>query len=129
MFEQGRSSMTLKLHRAGGRAHLQGLSLPILHHRLHILGSPPSAAQLPRPHPCTSSLACFLGAAWAGEGQQGGGLEAAHMASVQRWADQEAQMPGGGRRVAGEKWPLLHSHEDWFPPTLLCALGKVPPRL
>lgn len=49
------------------------------------------------------------------------------MMASEHWCDaQEAQMLGGGHVAAEEVWPLLQSREHWFPPTLLCDLGKVP---
>lgn len=139
VFEQERCNIILKLHRGGSQCPPTGtVSAKVLHHRLHILGSPRNAAGQkystnPTGYtPTTSSLAHSMGASWAG-GHQAinklGGLEAAHTASVYRCDDQEAQMPGRGHRVAEEMWPLLQCHENWFPPTLLCDLGKVTPSL
>lgn len=76
VFEQERSSMTLQLHRAGSQRPLTGtVSAKVLHHRLHILGSPPRvagpnhSATATGYSPATSGPARFLGASWAGEHQ------------------------------------------------------------
>lgn len=74
MFELEQYSMIPKLCRAGSQCPpTEAVSAKVLHHRLHILGSPPIAAgqkhsTAPTCYtPATSSLAHFLGASQAGE--------------------------------------------------------------
>lgn len=135
VFEQERYNMTLKLHRGSSQCPPTGTaSATVLYHRLHILGSFNAAGQKYSTNPTgdtptTSSLAHPLDASWAADTTQSTrwGPEATPTASVHRCDDQETQMPGRGHRVAEEMWPLLQGCENWFPPTLLCDLGKVPP--